>query len=34
MEVPKKAYWFNKEYVKKILQKEYGEEWNELYGAD
>lgn len=31
LEVPKKAYWFNGEYVKRIIQKAYGKEWNELF---
>lgn len=31
VEVPKKAYWFNSEYVKKILQRAYGKEWEKLF---
>ena len=30
-EVPKKAYWFNNEYVRRILIRAYGEEWTELF---
>ena len=33
-EVPKKAYWFNNEYIKKTLQQAYGKEWDELYGMN
>lgn len=32
--VPKKAYWFNNEYVKKIIQRAYGKEWDNLYGMN
>lgn len=31
VEVPKKAYWFNREYVKKVLQEAYGKEWDFLF---
>ncbi len=34
MEVPKKAYWFNRGYVKKILQRAYGTEWRKIFGED
>ncbi len=30
-EVPKKAYWFNNEYVERILKRAYGEEWLDLF---
>lgn len=30
--VPKKAYWFNNGYVRKILLQAYGQEWKELFG--
>lgn len=30
-DVPKKAYWFNGEYVRKILERAYGNEWNALF---
>lgn len=30
-EVPKKAYWFNNEYVEKIVQQAYGKEWKKLF---
>lgn len=29
--VPKKAYWFNKGYVREILRREYGKEWDNLF---
>lgn len=31
IEVPKKAYWFNSEYVKKILVHAYRENWNKIF---
>lgn len=34
MEVPKKAYWFNSGYVRKILQRAYGAEWKKIFGED
>ena len=34
VEVPKKAYWFNSGYVKKILQRAYGTEWEKIFGKD
>ena len=33
-EVPKKAYWFNNEYIKKMLQQAYGKEWDDLFGTN
>lgn len=30
-EIPKKAYWFNRGYVKKILQRAYGTEWGKIF---
>lgn len=34
VEVPKKAYWFNSEYVRTILQRAYGEKWRKLFEKD
>ena len=34
IEVPKKAYWFNSEYVTKILQTAYGKEWSNKFKSD
>ena len=34
VEVPKKAYWFNNGYVKKILQRAYGNEWEKIFGKN
>lgn len=34
VEVPKKAYWFNKEYVRRIIKTAYGDEWNESFEVE
>lgn len=30
-EVPKKAYWFNKSYIKKIIKNAYADEWQNIF---
>lgn len=32
--VRKTCYWFNNEYVLKIIRRDYGTEWNKIFGND
>ena len=34
IKVPKKAYWFNKDYIKKIIRNAYADEWQNIFEMD
>lgn len=34
IEVPKKAYWFNRDYVRETIKQAYGDDWKRLFGND